>query len=909
MITLSSLSSFRVIVVAGLVILPAFLPTASGALVDLTRPGGGVVFTFSHGYTTALAAAAILANHGYAGTFYVGSGTLREGPYYTAFVSVGDVVNLSLGGHEIASMGVTQSDLTTLTPAQVASELASSRSTLEAITGKTVTQFAYPFAGVNASVAAAVAAEYESGRKLTQNVNDFAGAIDAYELPGLMMTQSVTLAMARAHVDFAIANGIYIVLAFDDIVATPDANDWSPADLDALAAYIGSRNATVATMSQLISGIPPPVAAKPGAPVLAATHANAQVSLTWAAPPPNGAPVTSYQIWRSTTSGNEAHYRTIDASLNFTDTNVTNGNAYYYQISANNSFGSSNRSNEVNATPSSYNVPPNARLVFTFVNGYASAMTAAPSLEAYGFHGTFYASSALLRQGALWTAYVSAADLTSLSGRGHDIGSMTVSQPDLTTLSPAALTSQLVDSQASLQAIVGKPVRMLAYPYGSFNANVTNAASIVYDAGQLFTNTIADFAQAPADNYHTPSLLVTRSTTLATAKGYVDYAIANNVPVVLAFGAIVTTPGAYDWTPTDLSALAAYTAQKGIPVVTLSQLVAGAPPARPEVPSAPTLRVIPGNALVNVSWTIPDNGGVPISGYKLWKSSNSSNETLYRTLGVTTTFRDANVTNEATYYYEVTAVNAIGEGPRSNEAAAKPTRTGVPPGAAIVFTFDDGLRSQLTAVGPLKDAGFKATFYVNPGVFRSGKNNPDMMSSKEVADLAKAGHDIESHLVTHVDCTTLSASAMDAALKNAQMTLRNVAQQPVNYLAWPFGAHNAACDAAAAKYYRSARAYNSDFSVATAHATAMFAVPAMGIMTNDTAAKVKAYVDYAITNNVTVVLVIHNLAPVPSSYGLVLDAYDWNLATLKQVIDYVALKKVPVRTIAELGDAGRMPPN
>lgn len=906
---MTKLLSMRAWVLAVIVILPAISLTAGASVVDMTHPGGGVVFTFNHGYASAPTAAAVLASHGYAGTFYVGSGTMRVGPYYTAFVSMDDVVNLSLAGHEVGSMGVTQTDLTTLSPTEVASELATSRSTLSAITGKPVTQFAYPFAAVDDAVAAAVAAEYESGRTLTQNVNDFTGAIEAYHLPAIMMTQSVSLAMAQSYVDFAVANGVYVVLSFDDIVTTPGAYDWTPTDLHALATYVGAQNATVATMGQLMSGIPPPPADKPGAPVLAAERGNAQVELTWAAPPANGAPITSYHIWRGSTSGAETLFRTIGPSLIFTDTNVTNGNRYFYQVSANNEFGAGNRSNEVNLIPSPYNVPDNARLVFTFVNGYASAMTAAPTLEAYGFHGTFYASSGLLRQGPLWSAYVSAADLANLAGRGHEIGSMTVNQPDLTTLSPSSLEAELADSQSALQSFSTKPVRVLAYPYGSHNAAVAAATAIRYDAGQTFTSAISDFAQPPVDDYHRPSLLITRSTTLAMAQGYVDYAIANNVPVVLAFGAIVPTPGAYDWTPANLSALAAYTAAKGVPVVTMSQLVAGAPPARPAAPSPPVLSVIPGNAFVNISWTIPDNAGMPITGYKLYKATDSTNGTLHRTLGVTTTFRDTNVTNEATYYYEVTAINEIGEGTRSNEAAAKPTRTGVPPGAAIVFTFDDGLRSQLQAAGPLKAAGFKATFYVNPGLLRSGSNNAEIMSSKEVAELAKAGHDIESHLMTHVDCTTLSPSAMDAALKNSQMTLRSIAKQPVNYMAWPFGAHNAACDAAAAKYYRSARAYNSDFSMAVSHSTALYAVPGMGVMTNDTAAKVKGYVDYAITHNVTVVLIIHNLAPVNKGYGVVLDAWDWNLAAFEQVLDYVKLKKVPVRTIAELGDAGRLPPN
>jgi fibronectin type 3 domain-containing protein len=79
---------------------------------------------------------------------------------------------------------------------------------------------------------------------------------------------------------------------------------------------------------------------------LAATAGNAQVSLSWSA----STGVTSYHVKRSTTSGAETQIAAPN-STTFTDTTVTNGTKYFYEVSAVNSTGESANSNEGNATP------------------------------------------------------------------------------------------------------------------------------------------------------------------------------------------------------------------------------------------------------------------------------------------------------------------------------------------------------------------------------------------------------------------------------------------------------------------------------------------------------------------------------------------------------------------------------
>ena len=79
---------------------------------------------------------------------------------------------------------------------------------------------------------------------------------------------------------------------------------------------------------------------------LKATAGNAQVALTWNA----SAGATSYHVKRSTTSATETQIA-APTSSSFTDTSVTNGTKYFYEVSAVNSSRESANSNEASAMP------------------------------------------------------------------------------------------------------------------------------------------------------------------------------------------------------------------------------------------------------------------------------------------------------------------------------------------------------------------------------------------------------------------------------------------------------------------------------------------------------------------------------------------------------------------------------
>src|SRR5262249_44810508 len=103
------------------------------------------------------------------------------------------------------------------------------------------------------------------------------------------------------------------------------------------------------------SATPPTPASTPGVPTLApATPGNGSVALSWSAPASDGgAAITSYAIYRGTSSGGESLLdSTTGPVTTYTDSSVVNGTKYFYKVTAINMVGESQPSNEVSATPS-----------------------------------------------------------------------------------------------------------------------------------------------------------------------------------------------------------------------------------------------------------------------------------------------------------------------------------------------------------------------------------------------------------------------------------------------------------------------------------------------------------------------------------------------------------------------------
>lgn len=120
--------------------------------------------------------------------------------------------------------------------------------------------------------------------------------------------------------------------------------------------YVNAVNSVGASSRSNEVSVAPISPTAPSAPQnLAAKAGNGQIALTWNQPASNGgSTITGYNIYRATVSGGEGTVpiATVGGAVtSYTNSGLTNGQVYYYKVTAVNSVGESVASNEANATP------------------------------------------------------------------------------------------------------------------------------------------------------------------------------------------------------------------------------------------------------------------------------------------------------------------------------------------------------------------------------------------------------------------------------------------------------------------------------------------------------------------------------------------------------------------------------
>ncbi|MGB7926365.1 MAG: FG-GAP-like repeat-containing protein [Pyrinomonadaceae bacterium] len=95
-------------------------------------------------------------------------------------------------------------------------------------------------------------------------------------------------------------------------------------------------------------------------------------------------------------------------------------------------------------------------------------------------------------------------------------------------------------------------------------------------------------------------------------------------------------------------------------------------PAEPKAPAAPRVDSVvkTPTQIVHLEWSEPDNGGSPLTGYKVYRKDGAAGTfTLLATVDPDrTNYDDSTATDSAIqYFYKVTAINAIGEGVNCGE--------------------------------------------------------------------------------------------------------------------------------------------------------------------------------------------------------------------------------------------------
>ena len=117
------------------------------------------------------------------------------------------------------------------------------------------------------------------------------------------------------------------------------------------------------------------------------------------------------------------------------------------------------------------------------------------------------------------------------------------------------------------------------------------------------------------------------------------------------------------------------------------------------------------------------------------------------------------------------------------------------PRRCVAITFDDCYLDNYQAAQVLHEFGFPATFFVPTSyvgtkkIFDWDRQLPPMpnLSWEHLKEMARLGHDIGSHTVTHANLGKLSAKQAWFEMLDSRRTIEDRLGRPCRFFAYPFG--------------------------------------------------------------------------------------------------------------------------
>lgn len=462
-------------------------------------------------------------------------------------------------------------------------------------------------------------------------------------------------------------------------------------------------------------------AAAPSPPTnVSATGGTTQVGLSWTAP--SGA--TSYNVYRGTSSGGESStaIKTGDTSTTYSDTTVTNGTKYYYEIKAVNSSGTSAASSEVNATPmaaptlgatpavttsevtltwssitgaTAYNVYRATSSGGEGTTPFASAVTGASYNDTSVSNGTeyFYKLAAVNANGtSSQSAEVHATPIAAPTAPGTTPGNDSVSVSWTASTgatsyniyrgtSPGGESSTAIKTgQASSPYADSTVTNGTTYYYviKAVNAGGTSAASSEVNATPELTAPTGVSAALSGSSIKVSWSSVSNSTSYSVFRG-----TSSGSEASYATGITTTS-----YTDSGVGAGSTYYYKVEAVSSTSTSALSSEVNETTKAATPTGLAATPGNASVTLTW----NASTGATSYNMYRST-SSGGTYSKINGsaiTSTTYTDTTAVNGTTYWYKVTSVDAGGESSESGSVSATPI---APPPAPSGLTAQPSLNS------------------------------------------------------------------------------------------------------------------------------------------------------------------------------------------------------------------------
>ncbi len=423
------------------------------------------------------------------------------------------------------------------------------------------------------------------------------------------------------------------------------------------------------------------VASVPSAPrSLTATATSGSVALSWQAPTSDGgSPILLYKIYRSTTSGSgfvNIANTTDGTTTNYNDTNVINGNTYYYMVSAVNAIGEGPNSTEVSATPAGSPDPPRS-LTGQPGNGWIFLSWQVPNNDG----------------GASITKYLIYRG-TSQGGPYTNIANTTAS---VLSYNDTAVTN----GQEYYYVVKAENSYGLSQPSNEIKVTPGNVPSEPINlAIQHGDGWILISWDPPTDNGGSSIqyYLIYRSTQSGT-----NYVMIANV-----------SASTTQYNDTGLTNGQAYyyviTATNNDGEGPYSQEISDIPGTKPEPPTSVEIITV-GNQTLTLKWSTPtDDGGYSIIEYRIYRATTSGGPYSKIANVSTMQYTDSGLTNGQVYYYVITAVNQEGESAYSAEINGTPMTVPEAPKLTEIIAGDGFVYLNWTA--PNDDGGASITQYL-----------------------------------------------------------------------------------------------------------------------------------------------------------------------------------------------------